>query len=225
MKKLFVLAITMLVVFSCADEIEFNNPAMQGKRDGGNWKARVHSGFFNEHGKAVISGSNGYDVINLELPSFSVGTYLLGESNTNEAILVDYNGQEYSTNNLPDREAELYPPDGIIEITDFSPERNTITGKFWFNAYSVSGSKTVNFSQGVFYEIPIPTSSGPVLMSCNDAVANTSVAETAYNATIPTDSGYQAICAAYKSALVDQQIACGDGAGTLQSLIDGLICD
>ncbi|HLV39078.1 DUF6252 family protein [Xanthomarina sp.] len=225
MKKLFVMALAIFTMVSCADDIEFNTPAMQGKKDGSIWKAVLYSGYINENGKAIISGSNNYDVINLQVSSFSVGTYLLGENNINEAILIDANNQEYSTNNLPDLEAELYPPDGIIEITDYNQERNTISGKFWFNAYSASGSKTVNFSQGVFYEIPVPINSGPVLMSCDEAVAARNAAEAIFNATATTDSTYQAVCNDYKSALVDQQIACGDDTGTLQAIIDGLTCD
>lgn len=225
MKKLFVFAITMLIMSSCADDIEFNNPAMLGKKDGNSWKAVLYSGYFDENGKAIISGNNNYDVINLQISSFSVGTYLLGENNINEAILIDASDEVYSTNNLPDMDAELYPPDGIIEITEYNQERSTVSGKFWFNAYSDSGSKTVNFSQGVFYEIPVPFNAGPPIVSCDEAVAATATAAQLYEETDPTDTNYTTVCNAYRAALIEQQIACGDEAGVLQDIIDGLNCE
>jgi len=225
MKKLFVMALTIFTMVSCADDIEFNTPAMQGKKDGSSWKAVIYSGYINENDKAIISGSNNYEVINLQVSSFSEGTYLLGENSQNEAVLIDANDRVYSTLNLPDQEAELYPPDGIIEITDYNQDRHTISGKFWFNAYSESGSKTVNFSQGVFYEIPVPVNSGPVLMSCDDAVAASTAAENVYLATDPADSTYPTVCNNYKNALMDQQVACGDDLGTIQATIDSLVCE
>ncbi|MCX7550978.1 DUF6252 family protein [Xanthomarina sp. F2636L] len=225
MKKLFVFALAIFTLVSCGDEIEFNSPAMQGKKDGSTWKAVSYRAYINENGKSIITGNNNYETINLQVSSFSVGTYLLGENDTNEAVLISSTLEEYSTNNLPDQDIELYPPDGIIEITEFNQINNSISGKFWFNAYSVSGTKTVNFSQGIFYNIPIPFSSGPGLMSCDEAVAATAVAAQLYNTTNPGDANYSTACNAYKTALIDQQIACGDDSGVLQGIIDVLNCD
>jgi hypothetical protein len=224
MKKLFVLALAVFALVSCGDDLELNSPAMQGKKDGSNWKAVSYGGYINENGKSIITGNNNYETINLQVSSFAVGTYLLGENNSNIAVLIDSNLQEYSTNNLPDQDIELYPPDGIVEITEFNPTNNSITGKFWFNAYSESGTQTVNFSQGIFYNITVPYSSGPGLMSCDEAVAATLAAQTVFNATSTTDPGYPAACNSYKNALMDQQVACGDETGTLQAIIDSLVC-
>lgn len=225
MKKLFVLAIAILAMVSCGDEVEFNSPAMQGKKDGTTWKAVSYRAYIDENGKSIITGHNNYETINLQVSSFSVGTYLLGESNSNIATLIGSNLEEYSTNNLPDQDIELYPPDGIIEITEFNQVNNSISGKFWFNAYSASGTQTVNFSQGIFYNIPIPFSSGPGLMSCDEAVAATATAAELYNATNPSDANFATVCNGYKNALMDQQVACGDDTGILQGIIDGLICE
>ena len=225
MKKLFVLAIAILTMVSCGDEVEFNSPAMQGKKDGTTWKAVSYRAYIDENGKSIITGHNNYETINLQVSSFSVGTYLLGESNSNIATLIGSNLEEYSTNNLPDQDIELYPPDGIIEITEFNQVNNSISGKFWFNAYSASGTQTVNFSQGIFYNIPIPFSSGPGLMSCDEAVAATATAAELYNATNPSDANFATVCNGYKNALMDQQVACGDDTGILQGIIDGLDCD
>jgi hypothetical protein len=224
MKKLLILALAIFSMVSCGDDIEFNSPAMQGKKDGTNWKAVSYRGYVNDNRKSIITGNNNYETINLQVSSFAVGTYLLGESNSNIATLIDSNLNEYSTNNLPDQDIELYPPDGIIEITEFNPTNNSITGKFWFNAYSASGTETVNFSQGIFYNIPIPYSSGPGIMSCDEAVAATLAAQTTFEATSTTDPAYPAACTAYKNALMDQQVACGDETGMLQNIIDGLYC-
>ncbi|WP_417866801.1 DUF6252 family protein [Xanthomarina gelatinilytica] len=225
MKKLFVLAIAILAMVSCGDEVEFNSPAMQGKKDGTTWKAVSYRAYIDENGKSIITGHNNYETINLQVSSFSVGTYLLGESNSNIATLIGSNLEEYSTNNLPDQDIELYPPDGIIEITEFNQVNNSISGKFWFNAYSASGTQTVNFSQGIFYNIPIPFSPGPGLMSCDEAVAATEDAQLVYETTSTTDSQYSTVCNTYKNALMDQQVACGDDTGILQGIIDGLYCD
>ena len=225
MKKLFGFVMALLLVLSCADEIEFNTPTMNGRKDGGSWKAAKYRGYFNASGKAIISGSNNYDVINLQVPSFSVGTYLLGESSTKEAVLIDYKGQTYSTNNLPDEGEELYPPDGIIEITNYNQEKNTISGKFWFNAYSTLGTKLVSFNHGVFYEIPIPASLELDILPCDYVSANTDIVAAIFNATSTTDSTYQTVCEAYKDALRKQQIVCGDDLGILQEMISSLNCN
>ncbi|GGG39643.1 DUF6252 family protein [Bizionia arctica] len=224
MKKLLVLALTIFTMVSCGDEIEFNSPAMQGKVDGSNWKAVSYSGYIDENGKSIITGDNNYETVSLQVSSFAVGTYLLGESNTNIATLIDSDLQEYSTNNLPDENIELYPPDGIIEITEFNSSNNSITGKFWFNAYSASGTETVNFSQGIFYNLPIPFSSDPVLLSCDEAVAATIAAQETFNSTSTTAPAYPTVCNAYRAALMDQQTACGDDTGVLQAIIDTLYC-
>lgn len=226
MKKILVLILAVVTVFSCGDDLQFNSPALQGKKDGELWKAVFFNAIVEDGGRLVITGGNNFETVILEVPSTALGTYTLGENSSSEARFLDFNGLEYSTLNLPDSELTVYPPDGEISLTSYDSENSTISGEFHFNAYSNDGLKTVNFSQGIFFDLPIPFSSTNIL-SCDDASSETDSAREAYLAADPTDpdSNYSVKCNAYKNALIDQQTACGDDLGVLQDIIDGLLCN
>ena len=158
MKKspIYVVLLTFIMLFSCEENIEFNNPSIQGNRNGDYWKAqyeRVDIDF----GGWLIEGGNYGETLQLVTTADTRGTFEFGgEGNVNEAIFRDSEGVVYSTAFEPDPSLSVYPAEGEIEITriwNTTPKR--VFGNFWFTAYSEDGMKSVNFNRGVIYRAPL----------------------------------------------------------------------
>ncbi|TYB79065.1 DUF6252 family protein [Bizionia myxarmorum] len=225
MKKLFVIALAFVTLFSCGDEIEFNSPALQGKKDGNRWKAVVFRATYNEVGKLVITGGDNFETVSLHISALAIGDYPLGIGKNSYAEFLDTQDISYSTNNEPDPDFNFYPPNGLITISRYDTGNNTVSGEFYYSAYSNDGLKTVNFSEGVFFDIPLPIGAGPNVMSCDDAEAQEVIAEALYASTPTTSLDYSANCNAYKQALINKQNACVDTDGSIQAIIDTLFCN
>ncbi|WP_452229620.1 DUF6252 family protein [Lacinutrix sp. MEBiC02404] len=223
MKKIFLFVISALFMVSCGEELESNTPALQGKKDGTLWKADYYSAEINSSGQLIINGGRGSEIVTLKIGA-AVGTYVLGEGSASEAVFTSIQDVMHSTNNEPDEIIQIYPADGEIVITDYADSGNKVSGTFWFNAFSDSGLNKVNYSQGVFYQIPVSGGGGSTVVACDDAVAATEAALVIYNATDNTSSNYPPACNAYKAALMQQITSCGDDTNTLQDIIDGLDC-
>ncbi|MFL0353492.1 DUF6252 family protein [Xanthomarina sp. GH4-25] len=222
MKKLFVLTLTLLTVLSCGDDIEFNSPAMQGKKDGANWKALSYSADI-DYGGFIIEGIDNFGTVQLITSSDSRGTFELGEGNSSEAIYIDDQGLVYSTANNPDPSISLYPADGQIVVDDIdNGDPKSILGTFWFNAYTEDGLQVVNFSKGIFYKVPLLGGLVSNGSNCLEATQDANIAGQNYAATNPTMPEYTDLCNAYKVALTAQITACGDDTGGLQAIIDSL---
>ena len=221
MKRLFILILITLTVWSCGDEIKFNTPAIQGKKDGQLWRATFFDVGFNTQGRIVISGGNNIETIMFTVPNLEVDTYWLGRGSSSKAEFIDSNGIEYSTNFVADPSLSLYPPDGEIEINRIT--ETTISGKFRLNAYSRSGMETVNFSQGVFFDLPY-TGIANDIISCDQAVADAEAAEEIFNNTDTSSPSYTEVCQNYKEALTQQITSCGGGGANspLQIIINSL---
>lgn len=58
--------------------------------------------------------------------------------------------------------------------------------------------------------------------SCEEAAINTGNAALAFGAVSTTDSNYSILCSAYKNALQDQVVVCGDEGDVFQTLIDSI---
>lgn len=223
MKKIFLFVVSALFMVSCGEELEFNTPALQGEKDGALWRSDYYSAEINGSGQLIISGGRGSETVLLKMGA-AVGTYILGEGSASEAVFTSIQDVIHSTNNEPDETVQIYPADGEIVITGYSDSGNKVSGTFWFNAFSASGLNKVNYSQGVFYEIPVSGGVSATVVSCDDAVTATGAALAIYNATDATSSDYTAVCNAYQAALMQQITSCGDDTNTLQGIIDGLDC-
>lgn len=221
MKRLLILLLTVLFVWSCSDEIKFNSPSVQGKKDGQFWRAASYDARFNDGGRIVITGIGGGETVKFTVPNLELGAKYLGRGSSSKAEFEDLNGVLYSTNSLPDPSFQLYPPDGEIDITQVTS--TSVSGTFWFNAFSQSGLQTVNFSQGVLFDVPLSNLGGG-LMSCDDAVAEAQAAEEVFNNTEIGSPGYTEACQNYKEALTQQIATCGGGGANspLQIIINDL---
>lgn len=221
MKRVFVLALIVLTVFSCGDEVKFNTPAVQGKKNGNPWRATFYDVSFNSANRIEISGSNGNETLIFTVPNLELGGKYLGRGSSSKAEFFDAEGRRFSTNSLPDPVFQLYPPDGEIEITQLTA--TSVSGRFWFNAFTQSGLETVNFSQGVFFDVPI-FGLGGGLMNCDEAEQALIEAEEVFNNTDQTSSQYPEVCEAYKEALINRIAICGGGGANspFQIIINGL---
>lgn len=220
MKKTILLLLMVVGFFNCSNNIEFNNPALQGKTEGEIWKATSFRANVNENGELIITGtSNGSDDLTLRVPSTALITNRLGNTQS-EAIFSNGANTIYSTNNNPDPDASLFEPDGQIEIYEFDTENNVVSGRFNFNAFDVSGFRTINFNEGDFYRVPVTGEA--IDNSCNIANQLVTNTENAFNSTPTTDPNYSSVCNDYKNALTNKISACGDPDGSLQTLVDSL---
>ncbi len=223
MVKLCLSLFILMMFFSC-DDVQFNNPALQGIKDGTElWRATYSAADIDAGGLVVQGGSNN-EILSLVTTRDNVGTYLLGGNYQSEARFEDSEGNIFSTLNPPDPSVSVYPADGEIVIVDFENSTNTVSGTFKFNAYTADGLQTVNFIEGEFYQIKL---TGGLLVlgggvSCQDAVTNVAEAESAFQAADSSMPEYAELCNAYKDALTVQIFSCGDGTGTLQGIIDSL---
>jgi len=159
MKKLLFAICTVvgiLALTSCEEEIEFNSPALQANKDGNLWRSQVFSADVNLGG-FIIEGRGNFETVQLITDDITVGVYTLGSGSSSEALFQDAEGVIYSTENDPDPSLSLYPAEGEIniEFVDNNANPKTISGTFWFYAYSDDGQKTVNFNEGNFYKVPL----------------------------------------------------------------------
>lgn len=222
MKKTALILLTFLSVFSCGNDIEFNSPALQGNKDGNLWRAKFYSADI-DFGGFIIEGGNNYERVQLITSDDAPGTFSLGGDSTSEAIYIDGQGVVYSTANAPDPSLQLYPADGQIIVEDVeNTTPKTVTGTFWFNAFTADGLQRVNFNEGVFYKVPLV---GGLVSDGSDCLEATQASATAaqnYVATDPSMPDYAELCNAYKTALIAQMDVCGDSSGTIQMIIDSL---
>jgi hypothetical protein len=143
------------LLLSCGDEIEFNTPAVQGNKDGNLWRAEFYAADI-DFGGFLVEGGIGLERVQLVTQIDSRGTFELGGDSPNRALFKDAQGVVYSTATAPDESLSLYPATGVIIVDNIEQtEPKTISGTFWFYAYTADGLNTVNFSQGVFYKIPL----------------------------------------------------------------------
>ena len=222
MKKIFFLIIAIGLCVSCADTIEFNNPAIQANNEGELWKAVAQTAATTDGG-LIIEGIRGTEQLLLFTTRTDAGSYALGGTNVSEARYIDANGIEYSTLNTPDPTIQVFPAAGQIEITNVNLVSNLATGEFWFNAFTADGLNSINFIDGVFFEVPIrqnitETTNGT---TCELATTNATAALS------EVTSGMQNVntCTDYADALQIQLLACGDNDGAIQTLIDNLDCN
>lgn len=148
MKKIILLLIITFSFFSCTQEVEFNNPSMQGVVDELDWKALDYTVTVDANQRLVIEGHSQFETIVLKTSSINPGTYILGLNNLNTAtytLSIDGNVKTYTTENNGN---------GSIYIENSLANTGQITGTFKFNAINNLG-ETVTISKGILYKVPI----------------------------------------------------------------------
>ena len=144
----------ILLLSSCVDDVKFNNPAFQALKDNVFWRAQNYNAYTTTNGTFVIEAYLGSEKVTLQTASPALHSYILGIDDVSKA--------SYS-NTLP---AELTnfstgknKGSGLITITEFNIENNTISGTFKFTAVNADATNTdhpkINFTEGVFYKVPV----------------------------------------------------------------------
>ena len=227
MKKYSLILITLITFFSCEKDVEFNNPAFEGLRNSEFlWRAASYNVSFGPNGFLTISGSNGSGDLSFTIPGASVGTYVFGNVDATQATYQE-NTINYATT-YDGISSVVAVSDGEVEIEEIDLIGKTFTGIFKFNAYDASGTRTVNFSQGRFYKLPLSSGDFPsVLFTCSDTQEASQIALGVLQATytgvdVVDADAYQAACTDYVQALEIRQAYCGDETNAIQDAIDAL---
>lgn len=157
MKKYFYFLSFIFLLTSCTEDVKFNNPAFQTLKNNVFWRAQTYKAYFGANGTVIVEGSLGYENVILQTASSSEQTFVLGINDVSKASY---------ENTLPAESASFSTStnigNGQIVITDYDTDTNTISGTFKFNAVNEDESDTenpkINFTEGVFYKIPIEMS-------------------------------------------------------------------
>lgn len=229
MKKLLLLSLVFLTLFSCGDEVQFNTPAFQGDREYELWRANSFSASISADGYLTITGTNNYETVNLVVPSVIETTFVVGDVDATYAEYIDAFGTEYSTVNDPDESVSIYPELGEITIDEIDYANATFTGTYRFLGFDASGMNSIGFNNGIFYKVPLVFGSIPTdPVTCESVQLDVEAALIAYEATYSQslefidEEAFALACSAYREALINQRIFCGDADGAIQEEIDSL---
>jgi hypothetical protein len=152
MKYLAIFLIFALSFFRCQDDIQTSSPTLQGIQHGDFlWKATSRSATVDSTGGLTISGTDGFGTMTIVLPTASAGTFTLGKGKV-PTITFSQENTTYSTQN-DGVEYPVYLSDGSVSIEEVNAETKTMKGTFYFNSYDSTGTKYMNFSEGVFYNL------------------------------------------------------------------------
>lgn len=152
-------ALTLLFTFSffgCQDDIQTSNPTLQGLQHGDfRWRSTSRSATVDALGQLTITGTDGYGTMTIMLPELTIGTYILGKDKAPTITFIEEN-TIYSTQNNGE-EYPVYLSDGRVEIEEINAETKMLKGAFYFNSYDSTGTKYLNFSEGIFYNLSYRT--------------------------------------------------------------------
>lgn len=159
MKKCLLLLLYVISFSSCTDDVKFNNPAFQTVKDNVFWRALNYKASINAAGEITIEGESGYEKVILHTASTTQQTYILG---LNDVSTASYSNT--SKGQLADFYTGTNKGNGQIVITDYDIEAKTISGTFKFTAVNADEENvenpTINFTEGVFYKVPVSYASG-----------------------------------------------------------------
>ena len=188
MKKLILISLVFLTVFSCSDDVQFNSPAFQGDRANKLWRAKAFSARIEANGFLTLTRSNNIETINLRVPSVSEATFVVGNVDAQEAEYLDGFGTRFSTNNRPDPSVSIYPELGEIVIDEIDFVNATFTGTYRFLAFDASGLNSVGYTNGIFYKVPLVSGELPTNpVSCAEIEMESEIALLAYEATFASE--------------------------------------
>ncbi len=138
MKKYLFVIIAALALTSCED-IQDNNPGLQGQLNQTFFRANDARATANDNGSYVIQGYTQDETLTLRISSPTSGIYELGGDSKNFASYEDGFGNIRVTS--PDG-------DGEIEVTRWDTSDKTLSGLFRFTTYT--GNDTLVVHSGVF---------------------------------------------------------------------------
>ena len=152
MKKILFLFLAIITLSACQDEVQLNNPAFQGQKQGVLWRATSYEAKLTSDGFVILTGINGFETLTMRTFKISPHTSNFGTDVENFAELDNKSigfQSNYSTG--------FNGGSGQITITEYS--NGTLSGNFNLKAVNTDTSLTapdaVSFKNGVFYKIPV----------------------------------------------------------------------
>lgn len=88
MKKIILILSLVIAAVSCQSEVEFNDPAFQGRVNNETWKANIKSAKL-DGGQLVLEGTSAHYKLVLRTGAASVGTYFLGTTDQTSKAVFD----------------------------------------------------------------------------------------------------------------------------------------
>ncbi|MES2573965.1 MAG: DUF6252 family protein [Bacteroidota bacterium] len=156
MKKIFLFSILLLAFVSCQDDVSFNNPSFEGKKDGVLWRAVDARATIAANGSLTIEAYNRSEVLTLKTINKAPQTYPLGTGGGNLATYVF--SEDNGTITYTSEDLEEYQ-NGEIVIQEYDAVNQTVTGTFKFNVKNIdpaaSDDPTINYQYGKFYKVPV----------------------------------------------------------------------
>jgi hypothetical protein len=154
MKKILPSLLIMLTLFGCQDNILSNSPVLRGLQNGDFvWRSSYSTVVVDASTGLTISGTDDTGTLTLQVPTVALGTFVLGADAT-AFITYSVGNTTYSTKNNGNTSI-VYLGDGAINIDELDSVNGTVTGSFYFNAYTADGERGINFSEGIIYKLPV----------------------------------------------------------------------
>ncbi|HNQ26777.1 MAG TPA: DUF6252 family protein [Aquaticitalea sp.] len=153
MKKTALFFMTLLMFWSCGDDLEFNTPNFSANKNYNLWRATYFSASQAADGSLTIVAGNNQEEMRFVVSEIAFDTIDLTPTSFAKAEFSDFNDIEYSTANPPDPSVSLYPEIGKLIFVQ-SPG-GTVSGEFRFIAFTEDGLNSVGFNEGYFSKIPI----------------------------------------------------------------------
>lgn len=154
MKKQLLFIFLLFAFISCTDDVKFNSPSFEGRKDNVFWRAVDSRAILASNGSLSIEAFTRNEKVTLKTTSIIPQTYILG---TSTAIIATYVLTEASGTVTFSTGTGI--GDGEIVIAEYDAVNKTVTGTFKFNAenilnYPLAGP-LVNFQYGTFYKVPV----------------------------------------------------------------------
>ncbi|HEX8563668.1 MAG TPA: DUF6252 family protein [Flavobacterium sp.] len=156
MKKIISLLILIVTFSSCSEDISRNSPALEGIKDGVRWRAAGITATKTANGRLTITGVRQLETLVLKVNSMSEFEYELGLTQLRMASFTSTNGFGETTWSTGD--TNMAHGDGVIEITEYDEENQTVSGTFRFNAVNQeegAEEDVINWQSGIFYKVPL----------------------------------------------------------------------
>ena len=148
------LLLILLVLLGCSEDISRPDPAVQGLKDGVQWRANDQYAVLHQDGSISVIGLTQYETLTMTVQNHNEATFIFGDSASRIANFTDTSGDNeisFSTG--------LNIGDGQLIIEDYDEVANTVTGTFRFNAVNdqqdPETGEILNFQQGHFYKVPV----------------------------------------------------------------------
>ena len=154
MKRQFLYFLLLFSLFSCQEDVKFNNPSFQSIKDNVFWRAVNYKTTLSGNGVLLIEAYTRNEIVTLKTSSNAVDTYELGISNSNTATYKVTDNKIATTFSTG-----IGFGDGEIVITEYDALNRTVSGTFKFNVDNVDNNplygSSINFQNGFFYKIPL----------------------------------------------------------------------